>query len=93
MPTHRLEIEGYPPCEGPHGASLLEICDQQGIPMESACGGFAGCNSCRVDVLEGDENLGETFREEIPFLDHEGQRLGCQARLLGPAMVRLSPGM
>jgi ferredoxin len=60
--------------------------------MDSACGGFAACNSCRVDVLDGAEHLTPLLPEEEPFLDVPGQRLGCQARVQGPVHVRLAPG-
>jgi ferredoxin len=89
--TARLSVAGFEPVEGAIGASLLEACEAGGIPMESACGGFACCNSCRVEVLAG--ALSPLLPEEEPFLDGPGQRLGCQARLLGGAVaVRLAPG-
>jgi ferredoxin len=60
--------------------------------MESACGGFAACNSCRVVVLDGE--LTPLLPEEEPFLDGPDQRLGCQARVAGGdrVAVRLAPG-
>ncbi len=72
------------------GATLLEVCDAHGLPMETACGGFAACNSCRVRVVEG--VLGPLDPAEAPFLDDPGQRLGCQARVVGDVVVRLEPG-
>ncbi len=88
MPT--LLVEGWPAVDVADGISLLEACEQGGIPMDSACGGFACCNSCRVDVLEGP--LTPLNDEELPFLDAEGQRLGCQACLVGDVRIRLAPG-
>jgi ferredoxin len=61
--------------------------------MESACGGFAACNSCRVVVEQGAEHCGPVSPEEEQFLDRPDQRLGCQLWLSGPARVRLDPGM
>ena len=90
---HRVEVIGYPPFESPDGTSLLVACEDHGVPMESACGGFACCNSCRVEVLEGGANLTPLVAEEEPFLDAPDQRLGCQAQLRGPVTLRLSPGM
>lgn len=72
------------------GSTLLEVCDAFGLPMETACGGFAACNSCRVRVIAG--VLSEIEDVEYPFLDDEGQRLGCQARVIGDVTVRLEPG-
>ena len=76
--------------EAAPGRTLLEVCDANGLPMETACGGFAACNSCRVRVLAGELSPLEDVEE--PFLDDEGQRLGCQARVVGDVTVRLEPG-
>lgn len=73
------------------GETLLEVCDAHGLPMETACGGFAACNSCRVRLVEGE--LSPLEDVEIPFLDAPDQRLGCQARVVGDVRVRLDPGM
>uniref|UniRef100_UPI00241D9244 2Fe-2S iron-sulfur cluster-binding protein n=1 Tax=Ectopseudomonas oleovorans TaxID=301 RepID=UPI00241D9244 len=88
----KVAVEGYPEFEATEDASLLELCEEQGIPMESACGGFACCNSCRVEVLDGAENLTEELPEEEAFLEGPAQRLGCQARVRGPVSLRLAPG-
>lgn len=87
-----MTVEGYPRCESEAGLTLLEVCEAAGIPMDSACGGFAACNSCRVDVLVGPDHLSPEAPEEEPFLDSPAQRLGCQARVLGDITVRLAPG-
>ena len=91
-----LRVEGYPAATVAEGQTLLEACEAHGVPMESACGGFACCNSCRVDVLSGMEALSDRLDEEDAFLDTDRQRLGCQATLLGGeeavVSVRLAPG-
>lgn len=76
--------------QGRAGATLLEVAEAGGVPIEAACGGFAGCNTCRVVVLEGE--LSPCDAVEEPFLDAPGQRLACQALLVGPVTVRLDPG-
>lgn len=87
----RLTVEGFDPVDAPPDSTLLEACDAAGIPMETACGGFAACNSCRVEVLSG--TLSEVDPLEEPFLDLPTHRLGCQARLeAGDVAVRLDPG-
>ena len=77
--------------EAPSGVTLLAVCDDHGLPMETACGGFAACNSCRVRVVSG--TLSPLEDVEEPFLDDPGQRLGCQARVAGDVVVRLEPGV
>ena len=91
MPTVR--IEGYSAFEVGQGSVLLDGCEGADVPMESACGGFAACNSCRVTVLEGAQNLSELLDEETAFLDAADQRLGCQVEILGDVVLRLDPGM
>ncbi len=72
------------------GHTLLEVCDAHGLPMETSCGGFAACNSCRVRLVRG--ALSPVDPAEAPFLDRGDQRLGCQARVVGDVVVRLDPG-
>lgn len=92
--TVRVEVEGFAPFEAESGLSLLEACESGGVPMESDCGGFAACNACRVRVVEGAESLSPLDDEELPFLDEDDQRLGCQAHLLaGQVRLRLDPGL
>ena len=86
-------VDGFEPVDVEDGTTLLDACEEHGIPMDSACGGFAACNSCRVEVIAGAENLSDRLDEEEPFLDADGQRLGCQARIHGPVHVRPAPGM
>jgi ferredoxin len=92
--TASLTVQGWPAIEVAPGSSLLDACDAARVPMNSACGGFAACNSCRVEVVSGGEGLTERLAEEDAFLDAPGQRLGCQARLRDGArvVVRLAPG-
>jgi len=88
-----VSVDEYGTIEAQRDEVILDLCERSGIPMESACGGFAACNSCRIDVLDGAQNLSPIMDEETPFLDAPNQRLGCQTRILGPVRIRLSPGM
>lgn len=92
--TGELTVEGWAPFAVPADTTLLDACDGHGVPMTSACGGFAACNSCRVEVVSGGDGLTGQLPEEDAFLDAPGQRLGCQARVRAGArvVVRLAPG-
>lgn len=86
-----VRVQGFPPIEGvAAGRTILELCEGVGIPMDSACGGFAACNSCRVRVLAG--CLSPLDDVEAPFLDDPDQRLGCVAKVVGDVELRLEPG-
>lgn len=91
--TFEVVVEGWPAFGIRPDQTLLEGCEDAGVPMDSACGGFACCNACRVQVIAGMEHLGPTLPEEAAFLDADDQRLGCQIRASGPIRVRLAPGM
>ncbi|MFT7518097.1 MAG: ferredoxin [Kiritimatiellia bacterium] len=77
----------------PEGTTLLDASELTASPLECQCGGVAACNSCRVFVIEGAENLSPMLPEEHSFVDDDGQRLGCQAMVFGPVVVRAEPGM
>mgnify|MGYP002823310500 CR=1 FL=1 len=89
----RVIIEPHPPFDVEAGTSLLDASEDAGFALESDCGGVAACNACRVDVLEGMENLSPEGDEEAPFLDADDQRLGCQACVLGDVRVRPAAGL
>ncbi|MCP4807221.1 MAG: (2Fe-2S)-binding protein [Proteobacteria bacterium] len=76
--------------EAPEGQLLLDLCLDNGIEMEAACGGFAACNTCRVRVVSGE--LSPRDEVEDPFLDRPDQRLGCQAAVTGDVTLELDPG-
>lgn len=90
---HVVRVEGWDPFPIRADQTLLEACEDAGVPMDSACGGFACCNACRVTVLEGGAAAGVPLPEELPFLDAPAQRLGCQVRTSGDLVVRLDPGL
>lgn len=77
----------------PSGTSLLDASELTDHELESDCGGVAACNACRVRVVSGFANLSEKGPEEDPFLDSEGQRLGCQALVYGDVEVVAEPGL
>lgn len=77
-------------CQTEPGPTLLAVAEANGVDIEAACGGFAGCNTCRVRVLSG--KLGPFDPAEEPFLDHPSQRLACQATVVSDVVVRREPG-
>jgi len=92
--TASLVLEGEYEIACRAGMTLLEASEHTAHPLDSDCGGFAACNACRVDVLDGAEWLAPRDAAEDPFLEAPGQRLGCQARLLGGrVVVRRANGM
>ena len=62
---------------------LLEIAEEHGVKMGSACGGVCACSSCHVYVRKGGDSLEEMTDKEEDRLDmgfdvRPSSRLGCQ---------------
>lgn len=61
------------------GGSLIEICEEAGVPFGCTEG---VCGTCVIEVKEGMENLSSYSKEEEDFLGEMGnERLACQCRL------------
>ena len=77
--------------EFPVGKTLLSSALEMGMRISHVCGGDGACGTCRVEVVEGWDNLSpptpdETYKElEAPH------RLSCQAKLLGDVIVKVAP--
>ena len=77
--------------EFPVGKTLLSSALEMGMRISHVCGGDGACGTCRVEVVDGWDNLSpptpdETYKEiEAPH------RLRCQAKLLGDVIVRVAP--
>jgi ferredoxin len=73
------------------GCTLLETILDAGFDHRHICGGRGFCTSCRVEVLEGAENLSPVSSLERYRLGKDAGRLrlACQTVLRGPAGVRV----
>ena len=79
-----------------HGkkASILDICLNNGVHLEHACGGSCACTTCHVVVKEGEQLMSEAEDDELDRLDMAPgltlhSRLGCQVVLTGDAVVEI----
>lgn len=62
---------------------LLEIAEEHGVKMGSACGGVCACSSCHCYIRAGADSLEEMDDKEADRLDmgfdvRPNSRLGCQ---------------
>ncbi len=77
--------------QAPRGFSVLEASRLGGIPHYSVCGGKGQCSTCRVQVIEGAENLPPPEPLEQKTLNRIGAtpdvRLACQLRPTGNISV------
>lgn len=70
------------------GSSLIEACEEAGVPFACTEG---ICGTCVIEVTEGMENLNPFTQEEKDFLGEPGcERLACQCKLKqGTVKVRI----
>ncbi len=73
--------------------TILEVARQGDVDLVATCGGKGLCNSCRVQIIQGE--FTPPTQEEIDVLGATGLgygfRLACQARALSDGIVRLWP--
>ena len=82
------------------GTAVLEAARQLGEPIESICGGYLACRKCRVHLEEGDFSkhgitsqanhlsaIGTDEQAAITRLNIAGDRLSCQAQVLGDVLI------
>ncbi len=75
----------------PEGTTLLEAARRSGLRIAAACDGRGTCGKCRVQAggcLSAPTPVEGALLSPAEIQD--GYRLACQARLLGPAAVRLA---
>jgi uncharacterized 2Fe-2S/4Fe-4S cluster protein (DUF4445 family) len=84
------------------GTSVLEAARRLGVDLDSVCGGRGICGRCQIEVAEGQfqkhgiesrrDHLTDWNAVEARYADLRGalgtgRRLGCQAHLLGDAVI------
>ena len=87
MPKIRfIEPDRTVELEAPKGTNLLELAEENGVRMGSACGGVCACSSCHCWIREGGDSLEEATDAEEDRLDmafdvRPASRLGCQVKV------------
>lgn len=76
------------------GETILEVAENNEIPLQHACGGFCACTTCHVIVKEGEDHLSASEEDEEERLDRATgvtlkSRLGCQAKITGDVVVEI----
>jgi ferredoxin len=98
-----VRIEGAPDADNPRaaapaveacvpeGGALVDVCDDTLAPVPFSCKS-ANCGTCRVEVLEGADELLPPNDDELEVLHlfgaPRGVRLACQAKMK-PGLARL----
>jgi len=88
-----LDLEGHGAVDVTPGTTILAAAREAGVDVPHYCGGTCSCGTCRVEILSGADQLSAAAGREQMVLGAErtraGDRLACQARILGPASVRV----
>ena len=76
--------------EFPAVRTLLSIAGELEVLVSHVCGGDGACGTCRIEVVEGWDQLtpetpDETYKELEP-----PHRLSCQAKLMGDVIVKVA---
>jgi ferredoxin, 2Fe-2S len=92
VPEAPVTVEfGNQKIQVPAHTTLLEAAIQLELDLDHFCGGNCSCGSCRIQVLQGSENLSSPRPNEQmvlgPDAQHKGDRLACQARAMGPVSI------
>jgi ferredoxin len=87
MPTVVFEAKGLAPLvvAAPEGGSLADLCDEKSAPIPFSCRS-ANCGTCRMEVLEGADQLLPPQDDELDVLDifmvaPPRFRLACQSQM------------
>ncbi|MDA1269016.1 MAG: 2Fe-2S iron-sulfur cluster-binding protein [Bacteroidetes bacterium] len=65
---------------------VIELIHENGIDWMHACGKKGRCTTCKMSMVDGQENLSSETAQELHFRDLKmllpNERLACQAHLL-----------
>ena len=89
MPRVRF-IDREVEVEWPTERSLLQCILELGIEISHICGGDGACGTCRIEVVEGWNNLTPQTPDELSREVATPHRLSCQARVVGDVAVRIA---
>lgn len=78
----------------PHGTALIDAAERAGLPVAQSCGRWAVCGWCRMEIVEGIENLSSPDEVERRLATRQrfapNVRASCQAAVLGDVVATAS---
>jgi uncharacterized 2Fe-2S/4Fe-4S cluster protein (DUF4445 family) len=77
--------------EFPEDRTLLSCAIEMGVRISHVCGGDGACGTCRVEVVDGWNNLTPPTPDETYKELEEPHRLSCQGKLKGDVIVKVAP--
>lgn len=87
-------VKPIPEIEVERGAFLMPSLITAGLPVASSCNGDGVCGKCRIQIVEGHENLSPPESIETGLRDRlkipRMTRVSCQTQVLGDVRVDAS---
>ena len=75
------------------GATILEVAENNQLPLSHSCGGMASCGTCRIHVEVGLEKFAPRNDLESEMAEDRGfqktERLSCQNQAFDGLVVRV----
>ena len=89
----QVHFEGYPIITTASGQTILNIAKRHDVDISHYCGGICSCSTCRIEIVEGAQNLSSMQAREKLVLGVEksqkGHRLACQAKAIGDVHITI----
>lgn len=76
--------------EAPAGKTILQCALDMGITISHVCGGDGACGTCRIEIVEGADQVTPPTIDEIVKEIEEPHRLSCQTKVLGDVKVKIA---
>ena len=80
--------------ENDSNKSLLQLCHENGVHINSLCKGQPKCAECRIKIVQGENNVLPPNGTELSLLGNnyyiDGRRLSCQVRAFGDLTIDVS---
>jgi len=72
------------------GKTVLKCANDMGVQISQVCGGDGACGTCRIEVVDGWDQLSPQTPDEIYKELEKPYRLSCQAKLKGDVLVKVA---
>lgn len=76
--------------EFPAGKTILSCALEMGVTVSHVCGGDGACGTCRIEVVDGWNNLTPPTPDETYKELEEPHRLSCQAKLIADVVLKVA---
>ena len=91
MPKIQFAQNKRTPIQVDSNANLMFSLLSKNVPVASSCHGEGVCSKCRIQILQGAENLSPATEQEKLLSERNSlrsnERINCQTRILGDIII------